>query len=308
VSAGWVAGSVRAAAMARRRLGPVATLTVAGCARLDEGLDMVAGSPYGRQVTTGVALDVAEYGVAATLLWNLRVLAGWLPAGGAEILRVLAGWFEIANTDEHVRALSGVASGPPPYRLGSLATAWPQLAATGSAADLRAALAASPWGDPGAQTPFAIGSTMRVAWAQRVALTVPAARPWAAGGAALMVARERFLRGSELPTVTTGSLGALLGGAWAEVPTLAAYATALRPDAAWALAGVTDDLSLWRAETLWWRRVHTDGLALLGRSGFGQDRVVGAAAVLAADAWRVRAALGVAARGGAGREARDALA
>jgi hypothetical protein len=54
--------------------------------------------------------------------------------------------------------------------------------------------------------------------------------------------------------------------------------------------------------------VERDGVALLHQSGFGPDVPLGAAAVLAADAWRLRAALELAARGGAGSEVFDAVA
>jgi hypothetical protein len=44
--------------------------------------------------------------------------------------------------------------------------------------------------------------------------------------------------------------------------------------------------------------VRTDGAALLAGSGFGPGRMIGATALLAADAWLVRGALEIAARGG----------
>jgi hypothetical protein len=71
--------------------------------------------------------------------------------------------------------------------------------------------------------------------------------------------------------------------------------------------GVTSPEDMWRAESGWWARVEADGRELLRRSSFGPEPVVGAIAVMAADAWRVRAALHAAALGGA-IEAFDALA
>lgn len=81
----------------------------------------------------------------------------------------------------------------------------------------------------------------------------------------------------------------------------------------WVLAAVLTERAdaaddLWRAEITWWRHVEADGVALLHRSGPGPDAPVGAAAVLATDAWRVRAALEIAARGGSPVEAFDAVA
>ena len=81
-------------------------------------------------------------------------------------------------------------------------------------------------------------------------------------------------------------------------------------DCRWVLAGVRDPVDLWRAEAGWWRRVEDDAFGLRRRAAFGRATVVGAAALLAVDAWRVRAALEVAARGGYGpaMEAFDAVA
>jgi class I fructose-bisphosphate aldolase len=42
-------------------------------------------------------LAAAQHGVADALLWNLRVLADWLPGAGVRTLRTFAGSFEIAN-------------------------------------------------------------------------------------------------------------------------------------------------------------------------------------------------------------------
>jgi hypothetical protein len=66
------------------------------------------------------------------------------------------------------------------------------------------------------------------------------------------------------------------------------------------LDGIDQIQDLWRGEAAWWHRVEGDGFALLRGSGYDRKPVVGALAVLAVDAWRVRAALETAARGGAG--------
>ncbi len=119
--------------------------------------------------------------------------ADWVPHGDARILRVLAGGFEVANTDERLRELAGGPSRPA-FRLGTLDTAWTRDRA-GRRRSRRSASAwrRSAWGDPGADTPAAIRRGMRLSWAARVAASVPGARPWAAGAAALLVAREVLL-------------------------------------------------------------------------------------------------------------------
>jgi len=346
MSAGWVAAGVRSQAMAHRRLGTPAVRRLAATGSLAEALGTLAHSPYRRAARAGPVADLAsgeagppgrvaetQRAVAETLLWNLRVLAGWLPAAGTELLRVLAGWFEIANVDEHLRALAGRPA-EPPFRLGTLATAWPRLAAAGSPGELREALAASPWGDPGGASDRDISLGMRLAWADRVAARVPVARPWAAGAAALLVARERFAApepgspapggpGTGLPSWAQ-SATRVLGPGWPAAGSLAELAAGLPPAARWALDRVTRPAQLWEAELRWWRRLAADGARLLagrqpgrgsgrrlgaGAGGFGPGRTVGAAALLAADAWLVRGALELADRGGSGAtEVFDALA
>lgn len=297
MSAGWVAGGVRAQAMARRRLGTGGAHELARAGSLAEAVAVLADSPYSWGVRSGNDLAGAQRGVAATVLWNLRVLAGWLPGAGVGMLRLLGGWFEIANVDEHLQNLAGRPA-EPPYPLGALATSWPRLAATRSAAELRAALAASPWGDPGGDRDREIQLGMRMAWADRVAIRVPAARAWAAGAAAQLVARERFAAGRQLPERAAAVAGRVLGQRAAAATTLAELAAAVPQAARWALDGLDDPTRLWEGETRWWRRLRDDGGRLLRVSGFGPDRIAGAVAVLAADAWLVRGALAAAARGG----------
>jgi hypothetical protein len=65
---------------------------------------------------------------------------------------------------------------------------------------------------------------------------------------------------------------------------------------------------LWTAEARWWARVEADGLTMLGRSQFTRARTIGAVAVLAADAWRCRAALALASRGGGPMDVYDVVA
>jgi hypothetical protein len=271
---------------------------------LDEAVELLARSPYGPRVRAGDTLPAAERGVAATLLWNLRVLAGWLPVRGAGMMRALVAWFEIANVEEHRRALDGRPAAAP-FELGSLATAWPVLAATGSADELRAALAASPWGDPGGIGPRDIQLTMRLAWAERVMARVPPARGWALGASALVVARELLGRGQSLPDRAAAIARALLGPRL-DATSLPALRRSITAEARWALDGLDDAADLWLGEARWWQRVRVEAARRLARSMFGPDRVIAVALLLAADAWLVCGALETAARG-RGNEAFDAL-
>jgi hypothetical protein len=268
---------------------------------------MVARSPYQHDVRADFDLTDAEHGVAATVLWNARVLAGWLPPAGVTQLRLLAGWFEIANVDIQLVTFdaASAAVSTPIFQLGQLATAWPHLATTESTTDLRAALAASAWGDPGPVSARDIALFMRLSWADRVASGIARVRPWAAGAAALLVARERFLAGRPLPASAAARTSRLLGEGYGAATTLDDFGRSLPSEARWALFGLADPADLWRAEARWWSRVRRDGVTLLRRSGVGAHRSLGAVALLAADAWQTRAALQIAAHGGAGREVVD---
>jgi hypothetical protein len=272
MSLAWVAGSVRASLLASRRLGPAGARALAQRDSLETALAALAESPYGRDVASATTLEEAQRAVAATLLWNLRVLAGWLPPAGAELLRVMAAWFEIANVQDRLAYLGG-APFVTPFTLGGLATAWPALASTGSLGAVRAVLAGSHWGDPGSSEPVAIVDGMRNAWARRVAAVMPEAAGWARSAAALLTARTARPAGKEL--------------------------VALEIDA-------PEDL--WQAEARWWSRVEREAARLAAARRQGSPTVVGVVGLLAADAWRVRAALAAAALGPGGREAFDAVA
>lgn len=293
--------------MARRQLGVAAVRSLAASPDLAQAVAVLGQSPYGRHLQPAASLAEAQRAVAAAVLWNLRVLAGWLPAGGMPLLRLLAGWFEVANVDEHLQALAGEPA-EPPFRLGALATAWPALAATMSPGDLRTTLARTPWGDPGGADPRSLTLGMRAAWAERVAAGVPRAEAWAAGAVALLLARELFVTGQPLPEAVRRAATRTIGGDWTRSATLPQLAQRVGPSARWALRGTAEPSDLWSAELRWWRRLRADGVSLLRSSRYGDAAVLGTVAVMAADAWQVRAALELAARGGGHREVLDALA
>ncbi len=311
MSTAWVAASVRARALAHRRVGGAGARELATSPSLERALAVLADSPYGRDVRPGQSLARAQHCVAETLLWHLRVLAGWLPRGDARFLRVLAGGFEVANVDERLREIAG-GTHEPPFRLGGLSTTWNSLAGATSAEQMRTLLTRSVWGDPGVDDPDGIRLAMRLAWAGRVSANVPRARTWAVGAATLVIARPHLLGDRTIPASTALLTTRLLGTHWLETRTLTTFVTSLPADARWPLDPIDDPADLWRAEASWWARVSTDGFALLRQPVGSPDPVIGAVAVLAADAWRVRAALEVAARGGTtapgGLEAFDAVA
>ncbi|MGN6577895.1 MAG: hypothetical protein ACTHKG_19655 [Nocardioides sp.] len=314
MSTSWVAGVVRAKALARRRVGAAGARSVAAKAGLADAVATLAGTPYGHDVQPGQSLEQAQHAAAATLLWNMRVLAGWLPWPGADVVRLLAAAFELANVDEHLALLDGDPPGPT-YALGTLDTAWTRVAATTSLDAAASVLGTSPWRLREVRTRRDLVLGLRLAWADAVVAGIPQAAPWARAAAALVVLREVLLEQRPLPAVLQQRAGYVLGPAFVTAltgpsPDLAAVRRGLPGDATWVLDGVDDAGGLWRAEVAWWQRVERDGFGLLRGSGYDQGPGVGAAAVLGVDAWRVRAALETAARGGSGAEMEvfDALA
>lgn len=204
-------------------------------------------------------------------------------------MRALAGWFELVNVEDRLAYLAGHEPRRP-FELGSLALAWSGVARAQSVSDLRAALASSSWGDPGSEEPADVGLALRAAWGRRLLAEVPEAGAWAGGGLALLVARELLLAG-RAPEATR-RLG--LGPPEGRVATVTALADSLPREAAWSLAGVGEPEDLWRAESRWWERVERDAEAMVRAHREGRATVVGALALLAADARRVSAALAAA--------------
>jgi len=307
MTAAWVAGSVRARSMTRRRLGRAEVRRLAAEPSLDAALSLLAGTPYRHDVRPGMTLARAQRAAYESLVWNVRVLGGWVPRAGADLLRVLLAPFEIADVADHLRRLRGE-DVPAPYVLGSLATAWPRLAAAGDAAGLRRALATSAWGDPGGESPDEIVWAMRLSLADRAIAVAPPAAAWAAGAVALLLARGIAL---EHPVLTAGarlSAARVVGPAAAAATTLPDLVASLSRTASWALTGVAEGTDLWRAECRWWGRVETEAFALTRSPRAGPPVVLGAVALMAVDAWRVRAALEVAARADASPEDLDAVA
>ncbi|KAD3633131.1 hypothetical protein GD627_09895 [Arthrobacter yangruifuii] len=345
--ADWVAASVRARSMAQRRLGAGTCRDLSVLPSLPAAVDALDGSVYADQLSAARTLGAAQLATRRTVLWQLRVLAGWLPTGGTPLVRAAAARFEADNIIALAAALragsraDGPAAGdagdagqagpdspagagtrgggtgaagpgpafPPPapaFDLGGLATAWPRLSTADSPQTLLAMLAASPWGDPG--TAAALPDTLTAVWLRRLASAAPAARPWAVAGAVLIAARLLLVDNARPPERLSSLLRPLIGTGWTEAATLTELTASLGPAAAQVLADVQEPHELWQAEARLAARVEADGFNLLRAGLPGPDVVLGAMAVLAADAWRVRAALAAAAAGAGRSEVLDAVA
>lgn len=299
---GWVAGITRGRLLLLRTIGAEQARTIAACRSLGEGLSALAGSAYGERVRVGEGLVAAERAVAETLLWHMRILAGWLPAAGAGLVRALAGWLELQNIDARLAALASDGHEPTPLTLGGLATAWPAIERARSVDEVADAVAGSPWGRVPGRSAAELALGLRVAWARRVWQASPRAMDWVVGAAALLVARERLLAGkfrrtepdhieqlSRLPGITEQALHA---------GSLQELRSALPVHASWALANVSAPTDLWRAELAWWDRVEHDARGLLRGDEGEEGAVLGSVALLAVDARRTILALQSAAHGG----------
>lgn len=308
MTAGWVAASARGRLLTRRRLGTAGAQEVAGAGGVPAAVARLADSPYGRSVAVGMSLDDARRGIAAACLWHLRVLAGWLPPPGDDVVRVFASCFELANVADHLARLKG-ADVPAPYAMGALAVAWPRVSAAGSLPEVRAALARSAWGDPGPLEVPGAWTALDARWAGWLGAAAEDQPAWAGGAAALVVAGA-VAAGRRLPAGAVGHLRRLLGTGWESAPDLPALRARLPRTAAWVLGGagdVTGGRDLWPAEGRWWRRIDRDAAAVLRGGRPGRPMVAAASARLVADAWRAQAALEAAAWGPAGIEAFNAV-
>jgi hypothetical protein len=303
VSIGWVAASVRARLLLRRRIGRERASHLARTSSLRDALLGLTGTAYGRELDPALGLEAAQRTVAAATLLHLRLLSGWLPPGRAEFLRALAAWFELVNVEDRLAYLHG-AELRAPFDLGGLASAWPKASHAVSPLELREALAASAWGDPGGERPEEIHLGLRASWALRVLADVPELGHLVAGALALLLGRELFVTGRPVELLLGRHVSAV-GSGWEHARTFAELHAALPPRAAWVLEGVEGPEGLWRAEVAWWARAERDGEELVRRSREGRASVAGAVLLLAVDAWRTASALTAAAAGGA--EVEEAL-
>jgi len=298
MSAGWVAAGVRAKGLAHRRLGRDGARELAASDGLVSALGILAHTPYGHEVKADMDLPSAEHAVFSTLLWHIRILAGWGPSLGAGPIRLLASGFEVANITGHLARIQGE-NAPDPYALGSMATAWPAVSAARTPADVRTALACSSWGDPGGEDLATVSLALSIGWARRVLDGVPGAGDWAISGAAIVLCRVIAAGAfSALGPSARRDSRRLLGPRWEDSTSPAELARHVSREAAKTLEGFSEPDELWRAEARWWSTLEESGAALASRSSLDVSGTVGVVGVLAADAWRTRAALQVAARGG----------
>jgi hypothetical protein len=297
MTADWVAVTVRGRGLAGRRIGVAGARRLARLPSLAAAVDALSRTAYRRDVRSGMDVRAAQHAVYATLTWHLRILAGWAPPYGADRVRRLASAFEIANVAAQVARFDGRPA-EPPYQLGALSTGGAQIGAARSPLELQAALKLSPWGDPGSVDGAAIVTAMQAVWARRVAESIPESEAWASAFAVLLVARSLANGGRFGNPAARRNVRAIIGPGWERAASLDELRANVPRATAWILDGVATATDLWRAQTRWWARIEADGLRLCASPRPEPEVLAGIVALLAADAWRTRGALELAARGG----------
>ncbi|WNM27896.1 hypothetical protein RN607_02505 [Demequina capsici] len=305
MSAAWVAASVRVRALAAGRAGEQGALRIASARTWTEVEDLLSRWSYGVRAAHVSGPEALQRAARETLLWQLRVLAGWAPASGTGILRAAAARFERENILQHRRELEG---GPAtsPYELGALETSWGLLRTAASATALTHLLARTAWGEVPDDDPQ-LADILTAASLVRYAQVAPAARTWCTQECALALARLLFVdRVRPGPTLRTRA-APLLGHAWESAPDLPSFVAALPRRVGTVLGGIALPGDLWRAEARLHARTEAEAGAMLRDGTPGPDVVVAGIALLSADAWRVQAALAAVGAAGEGQGAREVL-
>jgi len=307
VTAGWAASVTRGRSLLDRTVGLDGARFIAAAPSWAEARSALAATPYGRDLAADAGRAEARRVAAASTVWHFRVLAGWLPPGGAGLARLAVAPVEISNIEGHLARLSG-SDGEQAVPLGSLAVAWPRVSAAANEADVRSVLSRSAWGDPGGTDAVSIAAGLRIAWARRVRGAAELARPWAMGGLALVVARERWAFDRDINDAAAHELDRLLSRHWRAATSVPDLADRLPRSASWVLADVDTPDELWRCELALLRRVVADSSPVAAAGRYSAATVVAIAALLLVDLTRVTAAIEVAASEPSRIEVFDAVA
>lgn len=306
MSAGWVAATIRGRALARRIVGPRGAHRMATSSWPDARAALLE-TFYGTDLPADADRQAASHQAVEATMWQLRVMAGWLPPGQSVLARVFAGPMEIANIDGRLAQLAGLDANPP-FRLGALAVAWPRVAAATSAEQVRSALATSVWRDPGGADATTVALSLRVAWARRLARQVPGTETWAKGAVAVLVARETFGFARTISDPTGRVVDDLIGHHWREASNLSSFVDQLPRSASWPLLDMHDADDLWRAEIAVGQRASSDAYRFASSGRYDKAAVTGAMALLLVDLWRVLGAIQLAGRAPIPEEFFDAVA
>ncbi|MEZ5376949.1 MAG: hypothetical protein R2733_10595 [Acidimicrobiales bacterium] len=295
MTVGWVAATTRGRSLATRLVGLDGAQAIAHVESWPQARSLLASTVYGNTLALDADRHAAHRAVAATTAWYLRVVAGWLPANGAGLARLMAGPVEISNVEQHFDRLAGDETAAP-VDLGSLAVAWPRIAATTSVGQVRTVLRHSSWGDPGVGEPPAIIVGLWLSWLRRLSRQVDEFGPEARGAAAVVLARETLAFERTLAHPAGEDEDRLLTRAWRNAATLPDLQRRLPDSAGWALAPVDSVDDLWKAELGVVAAFALKAQQLLARPRSDRSAVAAFMVLVLVDRWRVDAAIEVAGR------------
>lgn len=311
MTAGWMAAVVRGEALLGRTVGPAGARAIAGADDWPSARRALASTAYGRELPPDADRRTARVTAERATAWQIRVLAGWLPPGGAAVARLAIAPFEIGNLDRRlVSFVDGTARFDPSdaVDLGPLGAAWPAAARAATSAEVRALLRRSSWGDPGGDGRAEIAVGLRVSWARRAMRVDPVVRPWALGALAVLVARERFVFDRPITEVTARSVDRAFGPRWRDAGDVDGLRARIPEGARWPLPAGNAPSDLWRSELALLARIGREAGDIATTRRPVPATVVAVLALLLVDTWRVTAAIEAAGRGPAGREVLDAVA
>ena len=223
----------------------------------------LAGSMYGAGLAPSANRAVVRGHCSEVVVWNLRVLAGWVPTGSLAMLRALVGEFEIDNIDAHLRHLES-GSAPPPLELGALAIAWPRVQSCSTPDEVRDVLRFSSWGDPGGADAVSprgrpsgvVGSTSPATRARCRAMG--AGRSSHRGRPRALRVRSRAQHRSPHRRSTVSSVAS---GGRPRRSANSSTLSGLRPVGS-SMEWTTPN-DLWHAEGAWWTRVEADATSMV---------------------------------------------
>ena len=196
MSGEWIDGDVRARALAAADVSDIAD-RVAATPDLESACALLGPTKWGHRIGEAATVEAAQRMIFEALLWQMRILAGWLPSEGVEAVRCCVLWFEIRNIEDRL-AYFGGAPAEAPYELGRLGIISKRLAGTSNGADIRRLMAASAWGDADGAMSMRSGSGLRRVWHRESASRVARAPHLGRCGRLALRLRERASRSAQV--------------------------------------------------------------------------------------------------------------
>jgi hypothetical protein len=172
--------------------------------------------------------------------------------------------------------------------------------------ELEKELARTLWASPSEDMP--LRDRLTLAWLRRLDAATPAVRRWHEAVLVLLIAKNRLIDETPPPPALKEEAVRLVGSSWERTRNLEELRAALPSVPGRLLADVDAPEELWRAEKALRLKVEDDAFAWIRSPRPGSQVILGSVAVLASDAWRIRAALASAARGGEAAEGLDVVA